>query len=203
MFVKQERSKPKKTEEHKPHSFKINDLVLVKDPDSAVFVLRFQPNYRVTAIFGNNLKEVQEEKEHRSVRRSSHMKYVEPSEKVIQQLPGKETLQNYGRSIKLLMAPKDIPNLEFKVDKFQETSDSEEYSINLLEGTGDVVQVMECSILPQSYMRNIKDSSQNSKSSEYLLNLWNSVADLCTSSINSPKNEDRNCHQHRSTEENQ
>ena len=38
----------KKLEEQKPHSFKVNDLILVKDPDSpAVFEPRFQPNYRV------------------------------------------------------------------------------------------------------------------------------------------------------------
>ena len=40
---------PKKEEE--PHSFKINDMVLVKDPDAAVFEPRYQPNFRVTAIF--------------------------------------------------------------------------------------------------------------------------------------------------------
>ena len=37
---------PKKEEEH--HSFKINDMVVVKDPDAAVFKPRYQPNFRVT-----------------------------------------------------------------------------------------------------------------------------------------------------------
>ena len=45
----------------KPHNFKVNDMVLVKDPDAAVFEPRYQPNFRVTAIFGNNRKEVQDE----------------------------------------------------------------------------------------------------------------------------------------------
>ena len=40
---------PKKGDE--PHNFKINDMVLVKDPDAAVFEPRYQPNFRVTAIF--------------------------------------------------------------------------------------------------------------------------------------------------------
>ena len=84
-------------------------MVLVKDPDSAVFKPRYQPNYRVTAIFGDNWIEVQHEKGHKSVRRSSHVKYVEQSEKVVQQLPNKKILQNYGRSSKLLIAAKDIP----------------------------------------------------------------------------------------------
>ena len=73
-------------------------MVFVKDPDSAVYEPRYQPNYRVTSIFGDNRIEVQDEKGHKSVRRSSHVKYVEPSKKVIQQLPSKELLQNYGRS---------------------------------------------------------------------------------------------------------
>ena len=59
-------------------------MVLVKDPDSAVFEPRYQPNFRVTAIFSDNRIEVQDEKGHRSIRRSSHVKYVEPSEKTIQ-----------------------------------------------------------------------------------------------------------------------
>ena len=51
------------------------------------------------------------------------MKYVEPSENFVQQLPGKKILHNYGRSTKLLIAPKDIPNLEFKLEKPQDTSE--------------------------------------------------------------------------------
>ena len=102
---------PKK--EEKPHNFKVNDLVLVKDPDAAVFEPRYQPNFRVTAIFGNNRIEVQDERGHKSIRRSAHVKYIAPSEKVIQQLPSEQVVKNYGRSTKLLLAPKDIPDLHF------------------------------------------------------------------------------------------
>ena len=93
--------KLKKNEEKKPHSFKVNDMVLIKDPDSAVFEPRYQPSFRVKAIFGDNRIEVQDEKGHKSIQRSSHVKYVEASEKTIQQLPSKELLQNYGRCSKL------------------------------------------------------------------------------------------------------
>ena len=58
-------------------------MVLVKDPDAAVFKPRYQPNFRVTAIFGNNRIEVQDERGHQSVRRSAHVKYIAPSEKVV------------------------------------------------------------------------------------------------------------------------
>ena len=138
--------RPKKTEEQKKHSFKINDLVLVKDPDSAVFEPRFQSNYRVTAIFSDNRIKVQDEKGHKSVRRSSHVKYVEPSEKVVQQLPSKKILQNYGTSTKLLIAAKDIPNLGFQLlqsygrnakDSLQ-NSEVHEHSINSLSSEAGV-----------------------------------------------------------------
>ena len=57
---------PKKEEE--PHSFKINDMVLVKDPDAAVFEPRYQPNLRQSSV--NNRIEVQDERGHKSIRRS-------------------------------------------------------------------------------------------------------------------------------------
>ena len=102
--------------EEEPHKFKVNDMVLVKDPDAAVFEPRYQPNFRVTAIFGNNRIEVQDERGHKSVRRSAHVKYIAPSEKVVNQLPSEQVVKNYGRSSKLLLAEKDIPDLHFEVN---------------------------------------------------------------------------------------
>ena len=115
---------PKKEEE--PHKFKVNDMVLVKDPDAAVFEPRYQPNFRVTAIFGNNRIEVQDEQGHKSVRRSAHVKYIALSEKVVKQLPSEQLLKNYGRSSKLLLAEKDIPDLHFDVTDRKEKGDSSE-----------------------------------------------------------------------------
>ena len=124
---------PKKEEE--THSFKINDMVLVKDPDAAVFKPRYQPNFRVTAIYGNNRIEVQDEREHKSVRRSAHVKYIAPSEKVVKQLPSEQVLKNYRRSSKLLLAEKDIPDLHFDVKDRKEKGD-------LLEKT-EVMEITE------------------------------------------------------------
>ena len=42
--IRKARSKRSQQTETKPHSFKINDMVLVKDPDSAVFKPKYQPN---------------------------------------------------------------------------------------------------------------------------------------------------------------
>ena len=101
-------------------------MVLVKDPDAAVFEPRYQPNFRVTAIFGNNRIEVQDKRGHKSVRRSAHVKYIAPSEKVVNQLPSEEVVKNYGRSTKLLLASKDIPELHFDVTDMKEKGDSSE-----------------------------------------------------------------------------
>ena len=104
---------PRKEDE--PHNFKVNHMVLVKDPDAAVFKPRYQANFRVTAIFDNNRIEVQDEQGHKSIRRSAHVKYIAPSEKVVKQLPSEQVLKNYGSSSKLLLAEKDIPDLHFDV----------------------------------------------------------------------------------------
>ena len=151
---------PKKEEES--HNFKVNNLVLVKDPDAAVFEPRYQLNFRVTAIFSNNRIEVQDEKGHKSLRRSAHVKYIVPSEKVIQQLPSEQVVKNYGRSTNLLLAPKDIPDLHFDITDTKEKGDSPKRT--------DVMEIMEV---------NTKDSMtapQNSNFREHSRNSLESAA---------------------------
>ena len=115
-------------------------MVLVKDPDTAVFEPRYQPNFRVTAIFGNNRIEVQDERGHKSVRRSAHVKYIEPSEKVENQLPNEEVVKNYGRTSKLLLAEKDIPDLHFDI------KDNRDSPVEVVELTS----VNTCGMMPQN-----------------------------------------------------
>ena len=153
------RSKRSQQTESKPHRFKINDMVLVKDPDSAVFEPKHQPNYRVTAIFGDNRIEVQDERGHKSVQQSSHVKYMEPSKKVAHQLPSKEVLQKYGRSCKVLLAKKDIPDLHFTVNGEGELP---EHSRNLLSPAREVIEVMETNECPQNACKLCSNSLQNS-----------------------------------------
>ena len=97
--------------------FQVNDLVLVKDPDSAVFEPRYLPNYRIIAIHGKNRIEVQDEKGHKSVRRSGHVKPCHPAAKVCHQLPPREVYEQYGRTSKLLIHPKDVPHIPMEVFK--------------------------------------------------------------------------------------
>ena len=95
----------------------MNDLVLVKDPDSAVFEPRYLPNYRIIAIHGKNRIEVQDEKGHKSVIRSGHVKPCHPAAKVCHQLPPQEVYEQYGRTSKLLIHPKDVPHIPLEVFK--------------------------------------------------------------------------------------
>ena len=170
--IRKTRSRRPQQTKTKPHSFKVNDMVLVKDPDSAVFKPKYQPNYRVTAIFGDNRIEVQDEKGHKSIQRWSHVKYVEPSKKVVKQLPGKEILQKYGRSSRVLLTAKDIPDIQFKVN-----GDSEfpEHSWNLLDLVGELVEVMEMNVCPQNVSELFRVNLQNSKNRERSGNLLNNV----------------------------
>ena len=165
-------------------------MVLVKDPDAAVFEPRYQPNFRVTAIFGNNRIEVQDERGHKSVRRSAHVKYIAPSEKVVKQLPSEQLLKNYGRSSKLLLAEKDIPDLHFHVTDVKEKDDSSEktevmeikdmntedcvtaprnsdfreHSRNLLENAaGEALEL----VSEQKSVKQVLDSELSSNTSEY------------------------------------
>ena len=145
------------TKEEEPHKFKVNNMVLVKDPDAAVFEPRYQPNFRVTAIFGNNRIEVQDKRGHKSVRRSAHVKYIEPGEKVENQLPSKEIIKNYGRSAKLLLAPRDIPDLHFPVAEREDKDDSPEKTdvIELMN-----VNIKDCITVPRK--SNFREHSRNS-----------------------------------------
>ena len=102
-------------QETPPPKLKVNDLVLVKDPESAAFDPKYMPNYRVTAIYGRNRIEVQDEKGSKSVRRAAHVKRSEPVDKMVAQLPPQAVYEQYGRASKLLIHPKDVPEVPFEL----------------------------------------------------------------------------------------
>ena len=131
-------------QETAPTKLQVNDLVLVKDPESAAFDPKYMPNYRVTAIYGRNRIEVQDEKGNKSVRRAAHVKICEPVDKVIHQLPPQAVYEQYGRRSKLLIHPKDVPevplqlfeqcknNLE-KIDECDESQNRTETEVTVHE----------------------------------------------------------------------
>ena len=117
-----------------PLKVQVNDLVLVKDPESAVFEPRYMPNYRVTAIFGRNRIEVQDEKGNKSLRRAAHVKVCQPTDKVIEQLPPQTVYEQYGRTSKLLIRPKDVPHIPLQLfNERRQTTEVGEKDINMLE----------------------------------------------------------------------
>ena len=73
--------------------------------------------------------------------------YIAPSEKVVKQLLSEQVLKNYGRSSKLLLAEKDIPDLHFDVMNVKEKKKTS-------EGT-DVMEIVNV---------DTKESAQNSNS---------------------------------------
>ena len=117
-----------------PPKVQVNDLVLVKDPESAVFEPRYMPNYRVTAICGRNRIEVQDEKGNKSLRRAAHVKVCQPADKVIEQLPPQTVYEQYGRTSKLLIHPKDVPHIPLQLfDERRQTTEMGEKDLNMLE----------------------------------------------------------------------
>ena len=102
-------------QETPPPKLKVNDLVLVKDPESAAFDPKYMPNYRITAVYGRNRIEVQDEKGNKSMRRAAHIKICEPANKVIAQLPPQTVYEQYGRTSKLLIHPKDVPEIPLEL----------------------------------------------------------------------------------------
>ena len=98
-------------QETQPTKLQVNNLVLVKDPESAAFDPKYMPNYRITAVYGRNRIEVQDERGNKSVRRVAHVKICEPVDKVINQLPPQTVYEQYGRKSKLLIHPKDVPEV--------------------------------------------------------------------------------------------
>ena len=71
------------------------------------------PNYRVVAIHGPNRIVVRDEKGNETLRRASHLKVCDWKQKVGSMAPEQEEYDKFGRNTKLLIHPKDIPDLQF------------------------------------------------------------------------------------------
>ena len=97
----------------KENTFKVNDLVLVRDVTSGAFAPKYMPNYRIVEIHGPNRIMVRDEKGIESVRRSSHLKACELKDKMATMVPDTDEYKQFGRNTKLLLHPKDVPDLQF------------------------------------------------------------------------------------------
>ena len=129
------RAREKQPWQETNNKLQVGDLVFIRDPDSGVFEPRYSPNYRIITIHGANQIKVQDEKGHKSVRQTGHVKKMEPVDKVCHQLPPKEVYQQFGRASKLLIHPKDIPDIELLIPN---------KTINRKEDTAEVNEVIIC-----------------------------------------------------------
>ena len=111
--VKRAREGRDPTEIKQESIFKVNDLVLVRDVTSGAFAPRYMPNYRIVEIHGPNRIVVRDEKGNESIRRSSHLKVCEPKDKIAAMMPDVDKYKQFGRNTKLLLHPKDAPDLQF------------------------------------------------------------------------------------------
>ena len=111
--VKRAREGRDPTKSHaQKNDFKVNDLVLVRDVTSKAFAPRYSPNYRIVAIHGPNRIVVRDEKGNKTVRRGSHLKVCDLKAKVASMIPEQNEYSSFGRSTKLLLHPKNIPDLQ-------------------------------------------------------------------------------------------
>ena len=112
--IKWARDKQKTVEQEEVvQKLKVNDLVLVRDPDSPVFHPKYLPNFRVKEIHGSNRIVVQDEKGNVSTRRASHVKKCPLKDKIAMMVPTEGEYSQFGRPTKLLIHPKDVPDLKF------------------------------------------------------------------------------------------
>ena len=85
----------------------------MRDVTSGAFASRYTPHNRVVAVHGPNRIVIVDEKGNESVRRASHLKHCDAKTKFASMVPENNEYEEFGRSTKLLLHPKDIAELHF------------------------------------------------------------------------------------------
>ena len=94
---------------------------MVRDVTSGAFAPRYTPHNRVVAVHGPNRIVIVDEKGNESVRRASHLKHCDTKTKFASMVPENEEYEQFGRSTKLLLHPKDVPELHFPAESNTDT----------------------------------------------------------------------------------
>ena len=134
--LKQAREKESDPEERR-QKFKVGDLVLTKDINTNVFDPKFTPDFRVVAIYGPNNIKVKDAAGKTQVRRAAHLKLMDPVDRVISQLPAKETFEKFGRNCKVQLPVKNIPDLQITLPKPQLEGKLDGYPSEISKETGE------------------------------------------------------------------
>ena len=155
-------------QETSPTKLRVNDLVLVKDPESAAFDPKYVPNYRITAAYGRNRIEVQDEKGNKSVRRAAHVKVCEPVDKVISQLPPQAVYEQYGRASKLIIHPKDVPEIPLQLfngqrqgEMSEDTEMTDDVLVDVLDESKSLEKTFNDEIKPSTYIDESRSREQD------------------------------------------
>ena len=122
-------------------------MVLVRDPTSGAFAPRYMPNYRIVAIHGPNRITVRDEKGNETVRRASHLKVCDWKQKVTSMVPDQGEYDKFGRSTKLLLHPKDIPNVQFdrkarKEGEISPDAENARIEVNIISGRDEHGEIL-------------------------------------------------------------
>ena len=136
--VKRAREGRDLAEKKQENSFKVNDLVLVRDVNSGAFAPRYMPNYRVIEVHGPNRIVVRDEKGNEAVRRASHLKICEPKDKVAAMVPEGDEYKQFGRNTKLLLHPKDVTDLQFTLTEGKKGEIPPEVEVSLVDVDGEI-----------------------------------------------------------------
>ena len=113
------------------------------------------PNYRIVAIHGPNRITVRDEKGNESVRRASHLKVCDWKEKVTSMVPDQREYDKFGRSTKLLIHPKDIPDLELLEISRNNSEISLDTEISIIEENNTSERGEEGEISPNQQVREV------------------------------------------------
>ena len=128
------------------NDFKVNDLVLVRAVTSGAFAPRYTPDYQIVVIHGPNRIVVRDENGNETVRRASHLKVCDLKTVVASMVPEQSEYSSFGRSTKLLLHPKDVPDLQFtskaeEKGKISPITDILEIDLAITDGRADSSEI--------------------------------------------------------------
>ena len=138
----------------------------MRDVTSGAFAPRYTPHNRVVAIHGPNRIVITDEKGNESVRRASHLKHCDSKSKFASMVPENNEYGDFGRSTKLLLHPKDVPELHFPREN--NTNSKEQVVINnITESLAEVASKRhETSEIPSKSSTNYNDNAGESQTKQ-------------------------------------
>ena len=121
----------------------------MRNINSGVFKPKYSLNYRIIAIYGNNHIAVKAPDGKVQVCRRGHIKKIDPVDKVVLLLPSTEDYDKFGRKIKLLLHPDNIPDTKISLPDREHAETMKEES-KISENYQDSLEKLEISLVKES-----------------------------------------------------